>query len=200
MNAFAEDQLVKKTTSFYELIKKLKLLTFSKLKKSVKSKIQDKIVQLTAEKNIFGRITTVRQQRNIEMKKNLCYPLGPIPWALTDSMSTLKKTNKAILMHELEKHAEPNEKVLSHSCTITDMPLAGKIGNAGLTYEEFALKLLNAAMSSGCSSSREDVVFDECYEISIKTAERAQRKSGNLEFKKTVSSQLKKNNGTPSYH
>ena len=95
-------------------------------------------------------------------------------------------------MHELEKHAEPNEKVLSHSCTITDMTLARKIGNAGLTYEEFALKLLNAVMSSGCSSSREDVVFDECYEISIKNAERAQRKSGNLEFKKTVSSQLKK--------
>ena len=154
---------MKKTTSFYELIKKLKLLTFSKLKKSIKSKIQDKILQLTAQKNIFGRITTVRQQRNIEMKKNLCYPLGPIPWALTDSMSTLKKTNKAILMHELEKHAEPNEKVLSHSCTITDdMTLVRKIGNAGLTYEEFALKLLNAVMSSGCSSSREDVVFDEC--------------------------------------
>ena len=95
-------------------------------------------------------------------------------------MSTLKKTNKAILMHELEKHAEPNE-VLSHSCTITDdMTLVRKIGNAGLTYEEFALKLLNAVMSSGCSSSREDVVFDECYEISIKNAERAQRKSGIL--------------------
>ena len=96
-------------------------------------------------------------------------------------------------MHELEKHAEPNEKVLSHSCAIIDgMALFRNIGNAGLTYEEFALKLLNAVMSSGCSSSREDVVFDECYEISIKNAERAQRKSGNLEFKKTVSSQLKK--------
>ena len=65
---------MKKTTSFYELIKKLKLLTFSKLKKSVKSRIQDKIVQLTAEKNIFGRITTVRQQRNIEMRKNFLLP------------------------------------------------------------------------------------------------------------------------------
>ena len=96
-------------------------------------------------------------------------------------------------MHELEKHAEPNEKVLSYSCTITDdMTLVRKIGNAGLTYEEFALKLLNAVMSSGCSSSREDVVFDKCYEISIKNAERAHRQSGNLEFKKTVSSQLKK--------
>ena len=133
------------------------------------------------------------QQRNNEMKKMFCYPIGPIYWALTNIMSTLKKTNKAILMHELEKHAAPNEEVLSHSCTLTDgMALVRKIGNAGLTYEEFAPMLLNAVMSSGCSSSREDVVFDKCCEISIKNAERAHRKSGNLEFKKTVGSQLKK--------
>ena len=115
------------------------------------------------------------------MKKIFCYLLGPIPWALTNSMSTLKKTNKAILMHELEKHAEPNEKVLSHSCTIIDdMMLVRKIGNAGLNYEEFVLMLLNAVMSSGCFSSREDVFFDGCCEISIKNAERAHRKSGIL--------------------
>ena len=184
---------MKKTTGFYKLIKKLELLTFSKLKKSVKLKIQDKIVQLTSEKNMFGRTTTMSQQRNNEMKKMFCYPIGPIYWALTNTMSTLKKTNKAILMHELEKHAEPNEEVLSHSCTLTDgMALVRKIGNAGLTYEEFVLTLLNAVMSSGCSSSREDVVFDKCCEISIKNAERAHRKSGNLEFKKTVGSPLKK--------
>ena len=184
---------MKKTTGFYKLIKKLELLTFSKLKKSVKLKIQDKIVQLTSEKNMFGRTTTMSQQRNNEMKKMFCYPIGRISWALTNIMNTLKKTNKAILMHELEKHAEQNEEVLSNSCTLTDgMALVRKIGNAGLTYEEFALTLLNAVMSSGCSSSREDVVFDKCCEISIKNAERAHRKSGNLEFKKTVGSQLKK--------
>ena len=72
------------------------------------------------------------------------------------------------------------------------MTLVRKIGIAGLTYEEFVLKLLSAVMSSGFSSSREDVVFDECCEISIKNAERAHQKSGNLEIKKTVSSQLKK--------
>ena len=155
--------------------------------------MQDKIVQLTSEKNMFGRTTTMSQQRNNEMKKMFCYPIGPIYWALTNTMSTLKKTNKAILMHELEKHAEPNEEVLSHSCTLTDgMALVRKIGNAGLTYEEFVLTLLNDVMSSGCSSSREDVVFDKCCEISIKNAERAHRKSGNLEFKKTVGSPLKK--------
>ena len=55
LNTFNEKRLVKQTTDFYEPIKKLKLSTFSKLKKSVKIKIQDKIVQLTAEKKHFRK-------------------------------------------------------------------------------------------------------------------------------------------------
>ena len=50
LNAFIEDRLVKQTTGFYEPIKKQKLSTFSKLKKLVKLKIQDEVVQLTEEK------------------------------------------------------------------------------------------------------------------------------------------------------
>ena len=43
------------------------------------------------------------QQRNIEMRKIFCKLLGPIPCALTDSMGTMMKTSKAILMYGLEK-------------------------------------------------------------------------------------------------
>ena len=72
LNAFLEDRLVKQTTGFYEPIKNLKLWTFSMLKKS-KIKMQDKVVQLTAEKIIFGRIAITSQQKNIEMKEIFCY-------------------------------------------------------------------------------------------------------------------------------
>ena len=157
----------------------------------MKLKIEDKVVQLTAEKKIFGRIVIMSQQRNIEMKEIFCYPLGPISWALASSMGTLRKTNKAILMPELEKNAESSEEVLSHSCTIIDgIALVRKIKTAGLTYEQFSVKLLNAVMSSGCSSTRVDAVFDVYRNISIKNAEHAHRKSGNIEFKKILGSQL----------
>ena len=105
LNTFIEDRLVKQTTGFYWL----KLSTFSTLKKSMKLKIQDKVVQLTAEKSIFGRIAIMSQQRNI--KEIFCYPLGPIPWAFANFMGTLKKTKKAILIHELKKNAESSEEV-----------------------------------------------------------------------------------------
>ena len=126
---------MKQTTDFYEPIKKLKLSTFSKLKKYVKIKIQDKIVQLTAEKNIFGRRAMMSQHRNTDMKEIFTCPLGPVPWALADSIGALKKTNKAILMHDIEKNAEPNEEVLSNTCTVIDgMALVRQIKTAGLTY------------------------------------------------------------------
>ena len=145
LNTFIEERLVKQATDFYEPIKKLKLSTFSNLKKSVKIKIQDKIVQLTAEKSVFGRIAMMSQHRNIDMKEIFASPLGPVPWALADSMGTLKKTNKAILMHKLEKNAEPNEEVLSNTCTVIDgMVLVRKIKTAGFTYEEFTLKSLSS--------------------------------------------------------
>lgn len=54
LNAFIEDRLVKQTTGFYKPIKKQKLSTFSKLKKLVKLKIQDNVVQLTEEKKSGG--------------------------------------------------------------------------------------------------------------------------------------------------
>ena len=83
-------------------------------------------------------------------------------------MGTLKKMNKANLMYEQEKNAELSEEVLSHLCTIIDaMTPVRKIKTAGLTYKEFSLNLLNAVMSSGCPSTRMDVVFDVYQEISI---------------------------------
>ena len=54
LKAFIEDRLVKQTTGFYKPIKKQKLSTFSKLKKLVKLKIQDNVVQLTEEKKSGG--------------------------------------------------------------------------------------------------------------------------------------------------
>ena len=67
--------------------------------------------------------------------------------------------------------------------------LVRKIKTAGLTYEEFTLKLLNTDLWSSSSSTRVDVIFDVYRQISIKSAERARRKSGSLKFKKIVGSQ-----------
>ena len=129
------------------------------------------------------------QHRNIDVKEIFVFPLGPVPWALADSMGTLKKTNKAILMHDLEKM----QSQMKNTCTVIDgMALVRKIKTVGLTYGEFALKLLNTALSRNSSSTRADLVCDVYLQISVKNAERARRKSSSLEFKKIVGSQQMK--------
>ena len=96
------------------------------------------------------------QHRNIDVKEIFVFPLGPVPWALADSMGTLKKTNKAILMHDLEKM----QSQMKNTCTVIDgMALVRKIKTVGLTYGEFALKLFNTALSKNSSSARADVVY-----------------------------------------
>ena len=68
------------------------------------------------------------------MKEIFCYQLGPFPWAPTDSVVTLKKTNKAILMRELEENIEPRNQVLSNKYTIIDdLVLIRKIKTVTLT-------------------------------------------------------------------
>ena len=68
--------------------------------------------------------------------------------------------------------------------------LIRKIKTAGLSNEQFCLKLLNAVLSSVSSATIVDVVFDVYRNISIKNAGHSHQKSGNLEFKKSMGSQL----------
>ena len=43
------------------------------------------------------------QKRNMDLKEVFKYSLGLFPWPLAGSAGDLKKTNKAALLHELEK-------------------------------------------------------------------------------------------------
>ena len=37
--------------------------------------------------------------------------LGPLPWALAETLGTLKKTSKASLLHKLEGNVDPIESI-----------------------------------------------------------------------------------------
>ena len=73
------------------------------MKKTVKMKINNKVVQFSAQSYIYGKISLIQQNKKVDLKDIFCYPLGPVSWALATSNSELMKTNKSKLMHELEK-------------------------------------------------------------------------------------------------
>ena len=72
-------------TGFYDPIPKLKLKTFSALKKSTVIKGTDKEIVLKADNRVFGHMLLVAQNRRLDMQDVLCYPLGPNPWALVNA-------------------------------------------------------------------------------------------------------------------
>ena len=105
--------------SFYEPLKKMKLGTFSTLlKKSVK--VNGKVVQFSTQSDIFRKIALIQQIRSLDLKEVFCYPLGPVPWSLATSAGELMKTNKATLMHELEKGSTSVDAIQRPFATIID--------------------------------------------------------------------------------
>ena len=110
MKNFIKNRLVDETIDFYEPIKRLSLGKFSSLKK-FKVKTYNKVIQFSAQSDIFGKISLIQQNRKINLQEVFSYPLGPIPWTLAGTNGELKKSSKAKIMHELEKGVTKVERV-----------------------------------------------------------------------------------------
>ena len=116
----------------FDKMKKQNLKTFASLtvKKSCGKKAQD--IVLKADRNLFSHMILVAENRNVNMREVLSHPLGPVPWALANGDGSLRKTNKASLATELEKHASPVDELPSPSVTIIDgMSLIQKMNGNG---------------------------------------------------------------------
>ena len=193
MEKFVDERLVNQSVGFYEPLKRLKLGTFTKLKKKSMKTKEGKVIQFSAQSVIFGKIPIIQQTRKLDLKEIFRFPLGPIMWSLAISTGELIKTSKAALMHEVEKGATCVDAIPSPFATIIDgMAMVRKFKNAALTFNTFADELLKFAVTSNTSSSSIDIVFDVYLESSIKNAKRSHRETGKLQFKKIIGSQILK--------
>ena len=190
LTAFVVDCLGNESeVSIYDPIKKLKLQTFSSLRKAVIVKCKDKTIPIKATRNLFGQISIIMQKRDLDLKEVFKYPLGPFPWALAGVMGDLKKTNKATLLHEVKKLTEPLDSLPEHYAAVFDgMAVVQKARASGLTFGELAYQMLQSILSSSRGSKRIDVVFDMYRENSIKNAKRLRRSTGKLTFRQLIRS------------
>ena len=62
----------------------------------------------------------VTESRHLWMNDVLSHPLGPLPWTLANADGIMRKTNKAALASELEKHVLPTKLIPEPYVTITD--------------------------------------------------------------------------------
>ena len=133
-----------------------------------------KDVILKADRRLFGNMVLVATSRNLDIREVLKHPLGPLSWALSYCVGTLKKTNKSTLARHIEGRVASAERFPLPSACITDgMSLINKISGDNGTFGAIAESVFVVAIQSGTASSR--IVFDVYKDNSIQTAEREGR-------------------------
>ena len=137
--------------------------------------MKGKEVQFSTQSGIFGKVALISQSRTVDMREIFEYPLGLVPYALSDDMGMMVKTNKADLLAELEKGTVLVNCIPSNSCSIIidGMTLVRKIPCTCLTFSQVADVLCRYCV---------DVYFEE----SIKVVERNRRCSNQLSFKTII--------------
>lgn len=104
MTAFLDQRLNTNAVSFWEPIPNMKVKTFSSMTKKVKVKAADeKIVTVSADRDLFGRLLIVANACQINLMEVMTYELSPNPCALTHHDGTLRKNSKCQLASITEK-------------------------------------------------------------------------------------------------
>ena len=183
MNSFIEQRLKTNTVSFWDAIRNLKINTFSSMTKKTTIKSTNlKLVTLTEDRDLFGRLMIVANVRQVNVREILCYELSIAPYALAHTDGTLRKTTVSLLLQILENYVTVEPRLASHpdmpTVQILDgMALAQSPRFAGATtFGEMATKyfeLITAHYQQRCH--RLDVVFDHYWQLSIKAGERQKR-------------------------
>ena len=157
---FINERLVEQKLGFCEHLKRLKLGMFTKMMNRAVKTEDGKIIQVSAQSQIFRKLDIIQQTRKLDLEQIFCYPLGPVPWSLGTSLGELFKTSKSTFMHKLEKGPTCVNVTPTVATIIDGMAMARKIKNSGLIFTKFADQLLKFAVSSNWHSCRIDIGFD----------------------------------------
>jgi hypothetical protein len=185
MNNFVEKRLNTNEISFWDPIANLKVKTFHSTTKKVQVKaVNDKLVTVGADRELFARLLIAANVRQINLKDVLCYELSSVPFSLALQDGTLRKTTKSVLAGLIESkvtvfprlHSFPKDTIhlIDAMALVQVMKLAGT-----KTFGELASKYFNAITSSLVSCKEVHIVFDQYWDLSIKAGERTLRGSLN---------------------
>ena len=176
-NEFVELRLKTKKVEFYAPLTKSKSKTFSSVSKVVKVKTSKHEVKVKVQRNLFGQLLVLSQEHEIDMEKVLKYPLSPVPWSLAASDGLPLKTNKATLLHKLEKvefvELEDASKVPNSVYIVDGNVLLHSLLDIPATFGDLAKKVFMCLPKAACIH----FVTDTYKQESIKSAERLRRGS-----------------------
>lgn len=173
MSDFISSRLQGDTVKFHDPIRKRKRPPFiTVVQKAVKSK--DKTLKIKAQRNVFGQLVNLAVNHDLNLEAVLSYELGAIPWALATPDGCPLKTDKAALLHVLEKQFVLLERPKDASNVIDAGGLIQSISSVPQTYEDLCLMIFNCLPQS----KRVDFICDRYQPNSIKSIERRRRGMG----------------------
>ena len=184
MNTFVEKRVNTNEVSFWDPIPKLKVKTFESTTTKIQVKaVNDKLVTVGADRELFGRLLIAANVRQINLKEVLCYELSSVPFSAYQDGS-LRKTAKSIMAALIESKVNvfPQLKRFPRYTThlIDGMALVQVLKSAGSsTFGELASKYFKAITTSLASCKEIHTVFDQYWDASIKAGERGRRGSLN---------------------
>ena len=183
LDDFIKNRFVERSVKFLAPITKLKLHTFSSEDKPIKiSRKNEATLTLRSHQNLFTRLITVSTSRQINLKTVLSHELTAVPLSLFYQNGDMRKTNKSVLLKELEIDESslttiPTECKETSATIIDFMAVVQSFNKAGLvTFSDLA-KRFEPAIFSGLKDSRTVVLVPDRYDVtfSIKSDERSRR-------------------------
>ena len=174
---FVKERVMSQNVDFCSPLSKLNLSTFSTLLATRQMKSVGKEVVLKADRGLIPRMVVMAQNRQMDMRTVLTYPLGPLPWSLATTDGTLAKTTKSSLLHILEANAPAMDGIPESATWVIDgMALLQTLKDIPKTFSDLAVYVLrNVVASLRPGDQRVDFVTDQYPQISIKYVERAKR-------------------------
>ena len=178
--------------NFWDPLPKLKINTVSSAAKKMEVKAtDDKIITLTTDRELFGRLLVVAKQRDIDLREVLSYELSAVPVAIAHGDGSLRKTTKNSLMSGLEKNVAvlpslppsliPTAFVVDAMALVQVMKSASS-ASFGQMGDQYCMHITRMLSQNSCSQV--DVVFDQYRKQSIKEGERHKRgQTSSLEVK-----------------
>ena len=173
--AFIRDRLEKKE-KFFEPVKRMNLKVMSDMNKTIRVKTaKNKVVEYKQQGNIAFQLLvwSQSQDRRIDMKELMAFPLTPIPYSIGTADGFLAKTDKAKGYHHLTKDIE-DAVVLQGERT-----LVIEDGNASFYYMKELPDNFNQISHKvfDIMSKNPDVIFstDMYKDDSVKAMERKRR-------------------------
>ena len=105
INDLLKERLNTNKVSFFEAQTKLKLKTFSSIRKPGQSKKNGKIESFSIDRELFGRLLVISKTREVNLREIFSYELSNTPLSLSCPDGTLHKAVKSKLLEEIEKEA-----------------------------------------------------------------------------------------------